>query len=66
MSTALQNLANLGIADYHDPRFIRYSNSLFDFKEVKQEMDFIRDLSNYKGKINVKKFMEGIVLNINK
>ncbi|NSW92632.1 MAG: DNA-binding domain-containing protein, partial [Firmicutes bacterium] len=42
----------------------KYSTCLFDFKEVKQEMDFLRDNSCYHGKINVKKFLEGIMLQL--
>ncbi|NLX87429.1 MAG: hypothetical protein GXY97_09840, partial [Clostridiales bacterium] len=45
-------------------KFTRYSTSLFDFKEVKQEMDLLRERSCYHGKINVKKFLEGIVLQL--
>ncbi len=66
VAKALQNLATLGIENPHDPKFTRYSTSLFDFKEVKQEMDFLRGDSNYHGKINVKKFIEGLILHLNK
>ncbi len=64
VSKALQNIATMGIENPNDKRFIRYSTSLFDFKEVKQEMDFIREKSCYHGKINVKKFLEGIILQL--
>lgn len=66
VAKALQNLATLGIENPHDPKFTRYSTSLFDFKEVKQEMDFLRKKSNYHGKINVKKFLEGLMIHIGK
>ncbi|TCL33613.1 two-component system response regulator YcbB [Anaerospora hongkongensis] len=61
ISKALQNLANLGAEDYYNEKFQNYSTSLFDFKEVRQEMSFINGKSNYRGKINVKKFIEGIM-----
>ena len=35
-----------------------------DFKEVKQEMRFIKKESNYRGKINIRKFIEGIISRI--
>ncbi|HSQ89269.1 response regulator [Romboutsia sp.] len=60
INKALKNIANLGIEDYSNDVFIRYSSTLFDFKEVRREMDYIRGKSNYGGTINVKKFIEGI------
>lgn len=57
----LQNLANLGIEDYYNEVFQSYSSSLFDFKEVRHEMNFMQGKSQYRGKINVKKFIEGLL-----
>ena len=62
---ALKNLANLGIEDYYDDTFVQYSSTLFDFSEVRKEMDFERGKSNYSGKINVKKFIEGLLVILN-
>jgi two-component system response regulator YcbB len=61
IAKALQNLANVGIEDYHNDRFQTYSTALFDFSEVRQEMNFVQGKSPYHGKINVKKFIEGLV-----
>jgi two-component system response regulator YcbB len=61
IAKAMQNLANLGIEDYYNERFQNYSSSLFDFKEVRQEISFANGKSNYHGKINVKMFIEGII-----
>lgn len=61
IQSALENLASIGIEDYGNMKFEKYSTSLFDFKEVKTEMDYIRKKSRYRGKINVKKFIEGII-----
>ncbi len=61
IAKALQNLANIGIEDYHNDRFQTYSTALFDFSEVRQEMNFVQEKSPYHGKINVKKFVEGLV-----
>lgn len=58
---SLHNLANLGIDDYYNEIFQSHSSSLFDFKEVRQEMNFIQGKSQYRGKINVKKFIEGLL-----
>ncbi len=58
---SLHNLANLGLDDYYNEIFQSHSSSLFDFKEVRQEMNFITGKSQYRGKINVKKFIEGLL-----
>jgi two-component system response regulator YcbB len=44
--------------------FIMYANSLFNFEEVKSEMDFIRGKTKYSGKINIRKFIDGLIINI--
>lgn len=61
IAKALQNVASLGVEDYYNEKFQAYSTSLFDFKEVRQEMNFIQGKSTYHGKINVKKFLEGLL-----
>ena len=61
IAKALQNLASLGIEDYHNERFQTYSTALYDFSEVRQEMSFVQGKSPYHGKINVKKFVEGLM-----
>jgi two-component system response regulator YcbB len=62
INKVLQNIANLGIEDYGNEIFIKYSSSIFDFKEVRKQMDYEREKSPYCGKISVKKFFEGILL----
>ena len=61
ISQALQNIAWLGADDYYQENFQRYSVALFDFKEVRQEIEYIKEKSAYRGKINVKKFLEGVM-----
>ncbi len=55
------NLANIGIEDYLNEVFVDYSNGLYNFEQLKIEMDFIRGKTNKRGKVNLKKFLEGIV-----
>lgn len=62
----LQNLANLGLDDYYNEIFQAYSSTLFDFKEVRHEMNFIQGKSLYRGKLNVKKFIEGLLFILEK
>ncbi len=58
---ALENVSNMGIEDYGNEVFTRYSNTLFEFKEVRIQMDFIRGKSYDKGSISVRKFIDGIM-----
>jgi len=59
--SGLQNIATLGIEDFGNLKFEKYSNTLYDFKDVKAEMDFIRGRSKYHGKVSAKGFLEGIM-----
>lgn len=61
---ALSNLAQMGVDDYYNPKFIEYSSLLFDFKHIRQEMSYIENPKNDRGKINIKKFVEGIISKI--
>lgn len=56
----LKNIAYLGMEDYLNDKFVKYSNSLYDFEAVKKEMDYIRGTSPSKGSISVDKFMENL------
>lgn len=62
INRGLVNIANLGIEDYMNEVFIRYSSTLYDFENVKAEMDFIRGKRSDGGKINVRKFVENLLL----
>lgn len=55
------NLANIGIEDYMNEIFTEYSNGLYNFQQLKIEMDFIRGKSKKRGKISIKKFIDGMV-----
>ncbi len=41
-TVGLINLANIGIEDYANEIFVEYANGLYNFEQVKIEMDFIR------------------------
>lgn len=58
---AINNIANLGVEDYMNEVFNEFSTSLFSFDEVKREMDYIRGKSRDRGKVNVKKFLQGML-----
>jgi two-component system response regulator YcbB len=61
IAKALHNMATTGIDDYYNDKFQQYSGTLFEFKEVRQEMAFIQGKSTYRGKLNIKKFLESII-----
>lgn len=62
---ALSNIAEMGLDDYYNSKFTEYSTLLFDFKQVKQEMNYIEGRSKYRGKVNIRKFIEGIISKVN-
>ncbi len=64
--SGLQNIATLGLEDFSNLKFEKYSNMLYDFKDVKAEMDFIRRKSEYHGKVSAKGFLEGMLSIIEK
>ncbi|SHI52014.1 two-component system, response regulator YcbB [Dethiosulfatibacter aminovorans DSM 17477] len=63
VNMGLNNLANIGIEDYMNITFTRYSNSLYNFQDVKAQMDYIRGNRMSGGKINVKKFIDNLMAN---
>lgn len=62
---ALENIALLGHDDYYNDKFVEYSTVLFDFKQVKQEIRYIENPREERGKINIRKFVEGIISKLN-
>jgi len=58
----LSNLANIGIEDSMHEHFLRYAGSLYDFECVKSEMDYLRGRRQEGGRVNVGKFMEGLLV----
>lgn len=59
---AMKNIAAMGIEDFSNDRFILYSSSLFDYADVKTEMDYIRGKAKYSGKINIKSFLKRLLV----
>lgn len=58
----LTNIAYMGIEDYMNEYFVKYSNSIFDFENVKKEMDYLRGKRFSGGKVNVGKFVENLLI----
>jgi two-component system response regulator YcbB len=58
---ALENIAELGLHDYEHHLFEKFAATLFDLKEVRKEMDYIKKSSKVRGKISIKKFVFGLI-----
>ena len=53
----LSNLASLGIEDYGNETFQEFSSTLYDFSEIRMEMNYIQGKNSQHGKAKVKKFL---------
>lgn len=56
-AAGMVNLANLGIEDYSNDAFTEYAGTLYNFEQVRREMDFIRGKTAKRGKVSLKKFL---------
>ncbi|MDD4504670.1 MAG: response regulator [Clostridiaceae bacterium] len=59
---AMRNIAAMGIEDFSNDKFVLYSSSLFDYADVKAEMDYIRGKVKYNGKVNIKSFIKRLLV----
>ena len=62
VNTGLVNLAHLGIEDYSNEIFTEYSNTLYNFEQVRKEMDYIRGKSKKHGNVKIKSFLNALVV----
>lgn len=61
-NTGMVNLANLGLEDYSNEIFTTYASSLYNFEQVRREMDYIRGKSSRHGNVKIKNFLNALVL----
>lgn len=61
LERGLSHIASLGLEDYNNEFFTRYSARLFPFQEVRAEMSHIQSNSPG-GKANLKKFLDGLLV----
>lgn len=59
---AMDYVALIGLEDYDSLVFDRYAAALFDFYELRKQMDFLSGKSNVKGSLHIRKFIEGIAI----
>ena len=57
----LNHIASLGLEDYNNEFFVRYSSRLFPFQEVRAEMAHLQG-KGPGGKANLKKFLDGLLV----
>lgn len=60
-NTAMVNLAHLGLEDYSNDIFIEYSNTLFNFEQIRREMDHIRGRNHKGGNVKIRNFLNALV-----
>jgi two-component system response regulator YcbB len=60
-NVGMVNLANLGLEDYSNEIFVNYANSLYNFEQVRREMDFIRGKTDKHGNVKIKNFLNALV-----
>ncbi|MDF2521487.1 MAG: response regulator [Clostridia bacterium] len=64
VSKAMKNIAAMGIEDFGNEKFSLYSSSLFDYTDIKMEMDYMRGKAKYNGKVNIKSFIKRVLVMI--
>lgn len=63
---AIENIASIGLEDFMNEIFIDYSNSLFNFEQVRMEMNYLKNQTTKRGKVDLKKFLYGLVYHCEK
>lgn len=58
----LTNAASAGIDDYGSEVFTVYAGYVFDFKTLREEMSMLEGKTDIGGRVNIAKFMEGLIL----
>ena len=62
IAAGMANVAHMGIEDFMNETFTAYSSTLFSFEEIRTEMDYIRGKRTDGGKVSIKKFIDGLML----
>ena len=58
----LRNMAHMGIEDSYSEVYQNYAQLVFDFENLRKEMDFLRETGDEEGKVNIYHFMEGLLI----
>lgn len=57
---SLVNLAHLGLDDYSNEIFVDYSSTLYNFEQVRKEMDCIRQKTIRHGNLKIRHFLTSL------
>ncbi|MGI6097430.1 MAG: DNA-binding domain-containing protein [Dethiobacteria bacterium] len=63
---AMENIAALGLEDYGNPHFERYSSKFFDFSELRQKMRELKGEVKNKPRIriSIKQFINALYMEV--
>ncbi|WP_125588213.1 DNA-binding domain-containing protein [Companilactobacillus jidongensis] len=61
VKTGLTNLANISIDNLGDEIVVEYSNMLYEYRNVRNEMQFLEGNRSAGGKVSLQKFFDGLV-----
>lgn len=64
ITKAFNELVERGLEDYSDYIFEHYSSLLFDFSDIRKQMRYLKGDSKISGKVNIRKFLEGILIEL--
>ncbi len=64
IAAGMTNVAHMGIEDFMNETYTRYAGTLFSFEDVRAEMDHLRGRRPGGGKVNVKCFIDGLMLDV--
>ena len=62
LEKGMRHIASLGLEDYNNECFVRYSARLFPFQEVRNEMLYLQGKGEQRGKANLKTFLDGLMI----
>ena len=62
LEKGMKHIASLGLEDYNNETFVRYSARLFNFQEVRAEMLYLQGKRPQRGKANLKTFLDGLMI----
>ena len=58
----LTNVASLGLDDYANEVFQVYANYVFDFRSIKEEMEYMKGRRAGSGRVSITKFVDGLLI----
>lgn len=58
----LRNMAHMGIEDSYSETYQNYAQLVFDFENLRKEMDYLRGAGDEEGKVNLSHFIEGLLI----